>query len=65
MRAIGHVLALLVLAFPETFVEGQWHIALGVVQALQLLGYLALVWRFYRQVAPLVVEARAEWDRPG
>jgi hypothetical protein len=56
--------AALVLAYPEVFLAGQWHIALGIAQALGLLGYLAYVWRFYLRISELVVDARAEWDRP-
>jgi hypothetical protein len=54
----------LVLYYPATFIDGGWHIALGVVQAAGLVGYLAHVWRFYLSITDRIVAARAEWDSP-
>ncbi len=51
-----------VLRAPETFLTGRWHVALGVLQALGLLGYLAHVIRFYASVTGRIVAARVEWS---
>jgi hypothetical protein len=59
------VMSWLVISRPTIFIQDGWHVALGSVQALGLLIYLALVWRFYLSAAPRVVAARAEWERPG
>lgn len=54
--------AALLAAFPETFLQKGWHVALASLQALGLIGYLALVWRFYRSITGHILAARAEWD---
>lgn len=48
---------------PDVFFEGGWHVALGALQTLGLLGYLAHVIRFYLRVTGPIVAARAEWER--
>ena len=59
--AIAPIAALLA-AFPEVFIQKGWHVALASLQALGLIGYLALVWRFYRSITGHILAARAEWD---
>lgn len=54
--------ALAVWRFPGVFLEGGWHVALGVAQALGLLAYLGFVWRFFRGLAGHILAARREWD---
>jgi hypothetical protein len=54
----------LVLRYPAVFLDRGWHVALGWLQALGLLGYLAYVWRFYHGIAERVLAARTEWDAP-
>lgn len=53
---------LLLALFPEVFVRGGWHVALACLQALGLIGYLALTWRFYRSITDQILAARKEWD---
>lgn len=53
---------LLLALFPEVFVRGGWHVALACLQALGLIGYLALTWRFYRNITDQILAARKEWD---
>lgn len=48
---------------PDVFFDGGWHVALGALQTLGLLGYLAYVIRFYLRVTGPIVAARAEWER--
>ena len=48
--------------YPETFLNHGWHVALASLQALGILGYLALVWRFYRGITAKILAARAEWE---
>ncbi len=54
--------AVLLAAFPDFFLKKGWHVALASLQALGLLGYLALVWHFYRSITEHILAARAEWD---
>jgi hypothetical protein len=54
--------AALVLRYPALFLDEGWHVALGIVQALGMLGYLAHVWRFYVANTPQILAARTEWD---
>lgn len=54
----------LVLRAPATFLDGGWHVALALLQALGLLGYLGHVIRFYGSVTGRIVAARAEWGAP-
>lgn len=56
----------LVFAAPGVFLARGWHVALGALQALGMLAYLAHVIRFYLGVTGRIVAARAEWhDRTG
>jgi len=52
--------AVLVWRAPDVFVEKGFHVVLGTLQALGLLVYLALVWRFYHGISNLILAARAE-----
>ncbi len=47
---------------PATFLGEGWHVALGVLQMVGLLGYLAHVIRFYASVTGRIVAARVEWS---
>lgn len=54
--------AALVARYPQQFLDHGWHVALASLQALGILGYLALVWRFYRGITAKILAARAEWE---
>jgi hypothetical protein len=55
------LLAGLVLAWPEVFITRDWHVALGAIQALSILGYFLTVLRFYARITDLILAARTEW----
>lgn len=46
---------------PDTFLGHRCHIYLVAAQLLGFIGYLIYVVRFYQQLAPFIVAARAEW----
>lgn len=56
------VYAGVVARYPEPLLNQGWHVALAWLQALGILGYLALVWRFYRGITAKILAARAEWE---
>lgn len=64
LLVIWGVFTVLVIRAPATFLDGGWHVALGVLQAAGLLGYLAHVIRFYGSVTGRIVAARVEWGAP-
>lgn len=47
--------------WPNFYVDLSGHRWLIAAQAIGFAGYLAYVLRFYRKIAPLITEARAEW----
>lgn len=47
---------------PDLFVARGWHVLLGTLQALGMLGYLFHVLRFYRALDAPIVAARREWS---
>lgn len=51
----------LVFARPDLFIARGWHVALGALQVVGLLGYLRHVSLFYLSVIGRIVAARAEW----
>ncbi len=54
---------ILVSQWPQVFLERGWHAALALFQLVAASIYLSKSLRFYRDVAPLVVQARREWYR--
>lgn len=52
----------LVFGAPEVFIARGWHVALGALQVVGLLGYLGHVVRFYLRITGRIVAARAEWQ---
>jgi hypothetical protein len=56
---------LCVRARPDLFLDRQLHAALALLQVISFAAYLFYVLRYYRKVAPLIVEARAEWQTSG
>ena len=48
----------------EFFITGHGHLWLIGLQLAGFAGYLYYVVRFYAAIAPLIVEARAEWQEP-
>ncbi len=48
-------------AHPEFFLAQHGHVWLVAVQLVGFAGYLVYVVRFYRTIAPLIVQAREEW----
>jgi hypothetical protein len=48
-------------ARPDFFLERHFHAALAIVQVISFGSYLFYVLRFYKKIAPFIVEARAEW----
>ena len=48
-------------ARPDLFLERSFHAVLAVVQVISFAFYLLYALRFYKKIAPLIVEARAEW----
>jgi len=50
---------------PEFFLAGDAHIWLIVLQLIAFAGYLSYVVIFYTNLAPLIVQARAEWRTKG
>ena len=53
--------ALCIHARPDLFIERGLHLWLGVGQLIAFMFYLLYVVRFYTKLAPIIVEARAEW----
>jgi hypothetical protein len=47
--------------WPEFFLAGNGHVWLIAAQIVGFVGYLIYVVHFYLHLAPLIVEARAEW----
>jgi hypothetical protein len=46
---------------PDLFLDRNFHVGLVAVQAAGFSGYLLYVVRYYKGIAPLILEARAEW----
>jgi hypothetical protein len=62
MVALGNLLFFLCIRqWPEFFLDRQFHVALAMVQVAGFAAYLWYVIWHLRRVAPLVVQARAEW----
>lgn len=55
------VCAISVRAWPESFVVGKGHVWLALGQTVAFAAYLIYVVRFFTTLAPLILEARAEW----
>lgn len=49
---------------PNAFLDHHAHVFLIGTQLAGFVGYLGYVVRFYRQLAPLIADARAEWHEP-
>jgi hypothetical protein len=50
---------------PEFFLGRDGHIWLIALQLIAFAGYLSYVVIFYTKLAPLIVQARAEWRTKG
>lgn len=57
--------ALAIYARPDFFIVSQNYIWLLALQLAGFSGYLFYVIRFYGRIAPLILEARAEWQASG
>ena len=49
--------------WPETFVDRRWHVLLITAQVAGFGAYLFYIVRYFKAITPLIVEARAEWQR--
>ena len=49
-------------ARPDLFLDRQFHAALALLQIIGFGAYLLYVLQYYKKIAPLIVEARAEWQ---
>ena len=57
--------ALAVHNWPDLFLVRHGHVWLVAAQVVGFAGYLFYVVRFYARIAPLIVQARAEWKAAG
>jgi hypothetical protein len=49
---------------PDLFLDRNFHVGLVIAQVLGFGAYLFYVMRYYKGIAPLILEARAEWQGP-
>ncbi|MEY2484651.1 MAG: hypothetical protein QOH39_299 [Verrucomicrobiota bacterium] len=52
---------LLVRSWPDLFLRQRWHMCLAGAQVAGFAGYLWYVLRYFKSLAPLIAQARAEW----
>jgi hypothetical protein len=52
---------LLVRSWPDLFLLRRWHMCLAGAQVAGFAGYLWYVLRYFKSLAPLIAQARAEW----